>query len=72
MEWQKRCVFAFITAVFRLFKPSFHPKHHDTNALLAQWSKILFAPDGMLYEPTQKQSRGGCALTVRLRSLTIV
>ena len=41
------------------FKPSFHPKDHDTNALLAQWSKILFAPDGMLYDQLKNKAAVG-------------
>ena len=41
------------------FKPSFHPKNHDTNALLAQWSKILFAPDGMLYGQLKNKAAVG-------------
>jgi len=32
------------------FRPSFHPSHHDTDALLAEWRDKLFGPDGTLSE----------------------
>ncbi|HNJ86152.1 MAG TPA: metal-dependent hydrolase [Agitococcus sp.] len=42
------------------FKPSFHPKDHDTDALLAQWKEILFAKeDGVLYEQLKNKSAVG-------------
>jgi hypothetical protein len=41
------------------YKPSFHPKQHDTNALLEQWKKILFAPEGLLYEQLKNKAAVG-------------
>lgn len=41
------------------FKPSFHPKDHDTSALLQEWSKILFAPEGLLYEQLKNKAAVG-------------
>jgi predicted metal-dependent hydrolase len=41
------------------YKPSFHPKQHDTDALLEQWKKILFAPDGLLYEQLKNKAAVG-------------
>ncbi len=41
------------------FKPSFHPKDHDTTVLLANWSKILFAPEGLLYDQLKNKAAVG-------------
>ncbi len=41
------------------FKRDFHPKHHDTDALLKEWSKILFAPDGLLYDQLKNKAAVG-------------
>lgn len=41
------------------FKPSFHPKDHDTDALLAQWKEILFAKEGLLYNQLKNKSAVG-------------
>ena len=41
------------------YKPSFHPKQHDTDALLEQWKKLLFAPDGLLYEQLKNKAAVG-------------
>ncbi len=41
------------------FKPSFHPKQHDTDALLQAWSKILFAPEGLLYDQLKNKAAVG-------------
>jgi predicted metal-dependent hydrolase len=39
---------AIIPKYFDFFKPSFHPKHHDTDALLEVWREKLFGKDGLL------------------------
>lgn len=41
------------------FKPGFHPKHHDTDALLQEWNKILFAPEGLLYDQLKNKAAVG-------------
>lgn len=41
------------------FKPSFHPKDHDTTALLEEWKAILFAPEGMLYDQLKNKAAVG-------------
>ena len=41
------------------YKPSFHPKQHDTSVLLEQWKKILFAPEGLLYEQLKNKAAVG-------------
>ncbi|PTQ91107.1 metal-dependent hydrolase [Agitococcus lubricus] len=41
------------------FKPSFHPKQHDTDALLAQWKDILFAKEGLLYDQLKNKAAVG-------------
>ncbi len=42
------------------FKPGFHPKQHDTDALLEQWRTILFAEkEGLLYEQVKNKAAIG-------------
>jgi len=41
------------------FKRDFHPKHHDTDALLKEWSQVLFAPSGLLYDQLKNKAAVG-------------
>lgn len=41
------------------FRTDFHPKDHDTDALLAQWKEILFAKEGLLYDQLKNKSAVG-------------
>jgi len=39
------------------FKPGFHPSHHNTDALLAEWKEKLFGVEGQLTERLRKPGR---------------
>ncbi len=39
------------------FKPGFHPSHHDTDALLAEWQEKLFGAQGLLSGKIRKSTK---------------
>ncbi len=56
--WGKGGMFrAIIPQLLDFFKPSFHPSHHDTDALLGEWRETLFGAEGMLKDQIKNPAR---------------